>query len=534
MVDYIIIGGGTAGAILANRLSENPENQVLLIEAGKKDKKSEIRIPAAFSKLFKTEIDWEYYSTPQEHALNRKMYLPRGKVLGGSSSINAMIYIRGNKVDYDHWSELGNKGWSYNEILPYFRKSENQENGENTYHGVNGPMAISNQSNPHPISQNLAKAAEQAGFQTNPDFNGKQQEGFGLYQVNQKNGRRVSTAEAFLKPIKRRKNLTILTETHVNRIVIENGKAIGVEYQLPNYIQVVKARKEVIICAGAYNSPQLLMVSGIGDQDELNAAGINVKQHLPGVGKNLQDHIIFPMVFHNRDKKTLEEAESLSNVIQYLIWGEGALSSNIAEAGGFVHTKKGLAGPDIQYHFAPGFFINHGFDNPKTGRGFSLGPTLMQPYSSGEVRITSDDSRIAPEIDHGYLSDPRDLETLIEGYRIGMKIIKTEAFKPYFDGYFLPGKELLKDEEIADHIKRNFQTLYHPTGTCKMGSDDMSVVNDQLMVHGIENLRVVDASIMPQIVRGNTHAPVMMIAEKAADMILEEVAQEKMAAIVAE
>ncbi|MCB0847486.1 MAG: GMC family oxidoreductase N-terminal domain-containing protein, partial [Bacteroidetes bacterium] len=392
MFDYIIVGGGTAGAILANRLSENPEHQVLLIEAGKKDRKSEIRIPAAFSKLFKTELDWEYYSTPQEHADHRELYLPRGKMLGGCSNMNAMIYIRGNHEDYNHWSELGNQGWSYEEVLPYFKKSEVNENGEDTYHGADGPMNVSNLVNPFPISKQLSRAAEQAGYAKNDDFNGEKQEGFGLYQVNQKNGRRVSTAYAYLRPIRNRKNLTIFTETLVRRIIIENGVATGVEYQVPNYVKVAKAKKEVILCAGAYNSPQLLMLSGVGEKDMLNAAGVSVKHDLPGVGKNLQDHIIFPMVFHNRDKNTLEHAESLGNLVNYLIWGEGALSSNIAEGGGFVHTKPGLRGPDIQYHFAPGFFMNHGFDNPKHGHGFSIGPTLLQPMSIGEVRIESNSS----------------------------------------------------------------------------------------------------------------------------------------------
>ncbi|MEZ4850649.1 MAG: GMC oxidoreductase, partial [Bacteroidia bacterium] len=258
----------------------------------------------------------------------------------------------------------------------------------------------------------------------------------------------------------------------------------------------------------------------VGEKDMLNAAGVSVKHDLPGVGKNLQDHIIFPMVFHNRDKNTLEHAESLGNLVNYLIWGEGALSSNIAEGGGFVHTQPGLRGPDIQYHFAPGFFMNHGFDNPKHGHGFSIGPTLLQPMSVGEVRIESNSAHASPIIDHQYLSHSDDMKALVAGYKIAMNIIKTEAFKPYFDGYFLPGKELLTDEEIADHIIHHFQTLYHPTGTCKMGSDNMAVVDDQLRVHGVQNLRVVDASIMPQIVRGNTHAPVMMIAEKAVDLIL--------------
>ncbi|MDX2247252.1 MAG: GMC family oxidoreductase N-terminal domain-containing protein [Bacteroidia bacterium] len=520
MYDYIIIGGGTAGCVLAYRLTEDPNIRVLMVEAGGKDKSRLMRIPAAFSKLFKTEFDWNYSTPPQPHSANRSYYLPRGKVLGGCSNLNAMIYIRGNRKDYDYWEKMGNKGWSYADVLPYFKKSEFQTRGGNHYHGVNGPFPVTDLNERFPITDAFVEAGKELGYAFNPDFNGENQEGFGFYQVNQKNGKRFSVSDAFLKPALKRPNLTVLTNTPVRRIIIENHRAVGIEYQSPTHIQQVKAQKEIILTAGAYNSPQLLMLSGIGDANELEKNGIKPLQHLPGVGKNLQDHLIFPMVFHNKDTRTLENAEKLSSLFHYLIWGEGPLSSNVAEGGAFIHTRSGLEGPDIQFHFAPGFFMNHGFDTPPKGHGFSYGPTLLQPESVGEVSLSSDNPLAAPIIDHRYFSENSDLETLVAGFEVGRELVQTSALKKYFEGYFLPGRALRNKEEIRTHILRNAQTLYHPAGTCKMGTDEMAVVDDRLAVFGIEGLRVADASVMPKVIRGNTHAPVLMIAEKAADMLL--------------
>ncbi|RMG72316.1 MAG: choline dehydrogenase [Bacteroidetes bacterium] len=519
MYDYIIIGAGSAGCILANRLSEDPKVRVLLLEAGPKDRKSEIRIPAAFSKLFRTRYDWAYYSTPQPFAGNRELYLPRGRVLGGCSAINAMIYIRGHRADYDYWAELGNRGWGYEEVLPYFKRSEDHVDGETPYHGSGGPQPVQNLVEPFPLTQAFVQAATEQGFEANPDFNGEKQEGFGLYQVTQRDGRRVSAAEAFLKPIRHRKNLEVMTDAPVHRIILEGQRAVGIEYQAPTHIQEVRARREIILAAGAYNSPQILMRSGIGPGQHLQDLGIPVKHDLPGVGQNLQDHLIVPMVFHNKQKQTLDEAESWTNFLQYMIWAEGPLSSNVAEGGGFIHTRPGLAGPDIQYHFAPGYFLNHGFDNPKRGNGFSLGPTLLQPESVGSVRLRSPYLDDAPLIDHQYLTADADVETLMAGMETGFKIARSQALKPYFKGHYFPDRLLTAPADLERHVRQNAQTLYHPTGTCKMGSDDRAVVDDQLRVHGIDGLRVADASIMPYIVRGNTAAPVMMIAEKAADLV---------------
>ncbi|MEZ4828510.1 MAG: GMC family oxidoreductase N-terminal domain-containing protein [Bacteroidia bacterium] len=522
MYDYIIVGGGTAGCVLAYRLTEDPSVKVLMIEAGGKDKSRAIKIPAAFSRTFRTENDWNYSTPPQPGSANRSYYLPRGKVIGGCSSVNAMIYIRGNKHDYDSWEKEGNRGWGFADVLPYFKKSEHQTRGENAFHGVNGPFRVTDLNERFPISYAFVEAGKELGYAFNPDFNGEQQEGFGHYQVNQKDGKRFSAADAFLRPALSRPNLKVITHATVRKIIIENNRAVGVEYQLPTHIQQVKASKEIILTAGAYNTPQILMLSGIGEADALRRLGIRPVTNLPGVGKNLQDHLIFPMVFHNKDRHTLENAESLTSLLNFLIWGEGPLSSNVAESGAFIHTRSGLAGPDIQFHFAPGFFMNHGFDTPPKGHGFSYGPTLLQPESVGEVSLISANPLEAPLIDHKYFSDTADLDTLVAGFEVGSALIQTAALRPYFDGYFLPGRALRTKEEIRTHIIRNAQTLYHPVGTCKMGRDDMAVVDDNLRVIGIDGLRVADASVMPKVVRGNTHAPVLMIAEKAADFILSE------------
>ena len=519
MYDYIIIGAGSAGCILAHRLSEDPQVRVLLLEAGSQDRASAIRIPAAFSKLFRTRHDWNYHTVPQPFAGNRELYLPRGRVLGGCSAINAMIYIRGHRADYDHWASLGNRGWGYEEILPYFKRSEDQVHGADAYHGSGGPQPVQDLSEPFPLSRAFVAAAAELGFAENPDFNGAQQEGFGLYQVTQRQGRRVSTAEAFLKPIRHRANLTVMTDTPVRRILLDGSRAVGVEFDRPTHVQEVRARREIILTAGAYNSPQLLMLSGIGPGAHLQALGIPVKHDLPGVGQNLQDHLIVPMVFHNRQAQTLDEAESMTSLLKYLVWAEGPLSSNVAEGGGFIHTRPGLEGPDIQYHFAPGYFLNHGFDNPRRGHGFSLGPTLLQPESIGSLTLASPHAGAAPRIDHQYLQADADVQALMAGMETGFRIAQAQALRPYFKGYYFPDRRLTAPADLERHVRHHAQTLYHPVGTCKMGSDPLAVVDDQLRVHGLDGLRIADASIMPKIVRGNTAAPVMMIAEKAADLI---------------
>ena len=525
--DYIIVGAGTAGCVLASRLTEDSSVSVILIEAGPEDKKREIHIPAAFSELFKSSVDWAYETTPQPHARQRKLFLPRGKVLGGSSSINAMIYIRGHRSDYDHWKSLGNKGWAYDDLLPYFRKGEKNTRLNDEYHGTSGELTITDLQEPRELSHAFVEAAGEVGFPLTPDFNGEDQEGFGLYQVTQNRGKRMSAAAAFLKPVRSRKNLTVLTETEVHALSWEGNRITGVSAKKSGVVFHIQANSEVILSAGAYNTPKILMLSGIGDGSSLQQLGIEVRKDLPGVGQNLQDHLIVPMVFDTYKQSTLETARSLKSLVNYLIWTEGPLCSNVAEAGGFIRTKAELLAPDIQFHFGPGYFYNHGFGIPTSGYGYSMGPTLLQPESVGEVRLSGPSVHASPIIDHHYLEAEEDVFTLRRGFEAGMKIADTKVMRRYFRGYHLPDKRLRNPSDIDEFVRQSAQTLYHPIGTAKMGSDRMAVTTDRLSVHGVEGLRVVDASVMPKIVRGNTNAPVMVIAEKAADMILEDRREEK-------
>ncbi len=522
--DYIIIGAGSAGCVLANRLSKNSNNKVLLLEAGEEDKASDIKTPIAFSKLFKTKYDWQDETVVQEHMNNRPMFQPRGKVIGGCSSTNAMIYMRGHRLDYDHWANLGNTGWSYEEILPYFKRSEDNQVYNNKYHGVGGEWTISAYRYQHPLSKALLKAIEQAGHPLNPDFNGELQEGFGFHQLSQKNGRRCSAADAFLHPIRSRSNLQVVTKAHVTKISLEGKVATGVVYDKGGKQIEVGANKEVILSAGAFNSPKLLMLSGIGPVDHLKEKGIAVVQDLPGVGQNLQDHLLGGIAYRSKKSDTYDTIEGFPRILgalwQFLINKGGPLSSNVCEIGGFVRTLPDLPAPDIQFAFAPAFYIRHGFDNPKGESGLGFGPILLQPYSVGEVKLRDGYAASKPLIDPKYFSDERDVATMIRGAKIADHVLSQSALDEYRGARYLPEKDLDADEEMADLLRGMAETLYHPVGTCKMGQDAMSVVDENLKVRGIEGLRVIDASIMPKIVRGNTNAPTIMIGEKGADMVL--------------
>lgn len=521
--DYIIIGAGSAGCVLANRLSAKPENKVLLVEAGGPDSNSSIHIPAAFPKLFRTKEDWNYDTVPQEHMLQRKLFQPRGKVLGGCSSTNAMIYIRGHRADYDGWAALGNQGWSYEEVLPYFKKSEGNQVSKNEFHNAEGELSVVKHQTLNILSHTFLKAAQEAGYPLNSDFNGAQQEGFGYYQLTQKDGKRCSAAVAFLKPVMNRPNLTVITGAEVQKIDIENKQAKGITFLHKNQKKSAEAGKEVILSAGAFNSPQILMLSGIGEAAELMQHGIQIQQDLPGVGKNLQDHLLVGAAVNAAKPVTLDSAESfpqvLGNLWKYLVHKKGPFSSNVAEAGGFVKTLPNLEAPDIQYHFAAAYFVGHGFDNPK-GNGYSLGPCLLTPESRGTVKLQSANAKDKVLIDPRYLSEEEDVQTLLRATRIALKILEQPAFAPYKNSYFMPSSANPTDEEIIETMRLRGETLYHPVGTCKMGNDELSVVDSELKVKGIENLRVIDASVMPTVTRGNTNAPTIMIAEKGADLIL--------------
>lgn len=511
--DYIIVGAGSAGCVLANRLSQDPTVRVLLLEAGPPDHKMEINIPAAFSKLFKTQYDWKYHTQEGDNAAGREVYWPRGKTLGGSSAINAMIYIRGHRHDYDRWAAAGNTGWSYKEVLPYFKKSEHNERGANEYHATGGPLNVADLRTRNPLSEAFVQAAVQMGIPANPDFNGAMQEGSGFFQVNQKNGTRHSAAHAFLRPVLSRPNLSVRTGVHVQGLLLEGLRVVGVRLST----QAIRAEREVVLAAGTIGSPQLLMLSGVGPADHLRSLGIKVQHDLPGVGHNLQDHPASGVAFTASRPVSLASAQSLPSLLRYLAFRNGPLSSNVAEACAFLRLGHGSQ-PDTQFHFGAVYFLDHGFANPK-GHGFTVGPVLVQPQSQGFLRLRSADPSQAPYIRANYFSEPQDMQLMLQGVKLARELAHSPAFDTFRGPEYWPGANVRSDDELKGYIRQRFQTLYHPVGTCKMGQDLMAVVDPKLKVRGLEGLRIADASIMPTIPSGNTNAPTYMIAEKAADLI---------------
>lgn len=518
--DYIIVGSGSAGSVLASRLSIDPKISVLVLEAGGSDKHLNVDTPAAFSKLFQSKRDWNYHTMPEPGMDERQVYLPRGKMLGGSSSMNAMIYIRGNRSDYDAWRDAGCDGWGYDDVLPFFKKAEHNERIEDEFHGKNGPLNVADLRSPNELSEAFVRAAGEAGVPNNPDFNGREQEGAGLYQVTQKKGSRWSTSKAYLRPARDRTNLTVEQNALVHRVIFDGDKATGVQYAQNGDVHDVVARREVILSAGAFNTPQILMLSGIGPQEHLTDMGIEVVFDNPNVGQHLQDHPVILTIFSVSRPVSLHHAEEPKRLAEYLIRKKGMLSSNVGEAGAFVRTRDDLEAPDIQFHFAPGVFIRHGFETLDHD-GISLGPTLVNPQSRGSILLRSTDPEVHPDIVTMSLQHPDDMASLIQGFRLGRKIIAAEGFAEYEPVEVIPGPDTQTDEEIASFIRERSELLYHPSCTARMGPDaTTAVVDSQLRVYGVQRLRVVDASVMPTVTRGNTNAPTIMIAEKAADMIL--------------
>ncbi|MEX0601583.1 MAG: choline dehydrogenase, partial [Rhodothermales bacterium] len=508
---------------VAHRLSEDPDTSVLLLEAGGKDSNPLIHMPAGFTKLTSEDVNWGFKTVPQEHVNRREMHYPQGRTLGGSTSINAMIYIRGHRLDYDEWRTLGNEGWGYDDVLPYFKKAENNERFVDEYHGRGGPLNVADQIQHNPLTKAFVRAAQEIGVPYNPDLNGSRQEGVSFYQVTQRNVRRESAATAYLHPVKNRPNLTVVTNAMATRILLENGRAVGVEYlHRGKKIRQAHAGAEIILSGGAVNSPRLLLLSGIGPADELRALGVDVRHDLPGVGKNFQDHMdvyiaakVSQRVSYNGEDRWYR---AMLHGIQYLLYKTGPVTACVAEAGCFVYSHDEVRSPDIQIHCLPAYVVDHGRKRIP-GDGITINTCHLRPRSVGEVTLRSPDPLDPPAIDPNFLAEPYDLEKSIAGFRWARRILSASSFEPFIEGEIMPGPDSQTDEEIAQYIRQWSKTDYHPVGSCKMGQDEMAVVDTQLRVRGVDGLRVVDASIMPKLISGNTQAPSIMIGEKGAAII---------------
>lgn len=533
--DYVIVGGGSAGATLASRLSEDPNTTVCLLEAGGRGDSILVRAPAAVVAMLpgRPKINnWAYETVPQPGLNGRRGYQPRGKGLGGSSAINAMLYIRGHAGDYDEWASLGCEGWDWQSVLPYFCKAENNERGADDVHGASGPLQVSNQKSPRPITDAFVAAGQSLQIRQVDDFNSGDNEGIGLYQVTQfhdeaRNGERCSAAAAYLHPVMDRPNLTVLTGAHASRILFEGKRAVGVQYLQHQQSHEVKAAREVILCGGAFNSPQLLQLSGVGREEDIRPHGIEMRHHLPGVGQNLQDHLDFTLAYKSRDRDNFGislpgSVSLLGHILNWRKTGTGMIATPFAEGAAFFKTDPAENRADVQLHFVISIVDDHA-RKLHLGHGFSCHVCVLRPKSRGSVTLESSDPMAAPRIDPGFLSDPEDLDVLMKGVRKTRQIMAAEPLARYIHKeLFIEGEP--DDAALEQHIRNRADTIYHPVGTCKMGMDDMAVVDPQLRVHGLDGLRVVDASIMPRLVGGNTNAPTIMIAEKAADMIREAAA----------
>jgi choline dehydrogenase-like flavoprotein len=528
--DYVIVGGGSAGSTLASRLSEDPEITVCLIEAGGRGDGLLVRAPAAVVAMLpgRPKINnWAFETVPQPGLNGRKGYQPRGKTLGGSSAINAMLYVRGHAGDYDEWADLGCAGWNWEAVLPYFKRSENNERGGDDAHGASGPLQVSNQKSPRPITRAFIEAGKALQIREVADFNAGDNEGIGEYQVTQfhsvdKNGERCSAAAAYLHPVMARKNLTVLTKAQATKVLFDGKRATGVAYRQAGSDKQVMARREVVLCGGAFNSPQLLQLSGVGRREDIEPHGIKMVHALPGVGQNLQDHLDFTLAYKSRDRDNFGISlpgglSLLKHIINWRKTGKGMIATPFAEGAAFLKTKSHLERADVQLHFVISIVDDHA-RTLHLGHGFSCHICVLRPKSRGSVGLNSPDPLAAPRIDPQFLSDPEDLATLISGVRKTRQIMQTAPLAGYIHKELFIAQEP-DDAALEQHIRARSDTIYHPVGTCKMGQDDMAVVDPELNVRGMEGLRVVDASVMPRLIGGNTNAPTIMIAEKAADMI---------------
>jgi len=521
--DYIIVGAGSAGCVLSNRLSEDKNNKVAVFEAGKPSDIWKVKMPLALLyTMHDPKYNWKYYSEPEPHLNNRKLFCPRGKMIGGSSAHNGMVFVRGSRNDYERWESFGLKSWSYDKVLPYFKKIENWSEGENQYRGALGLLPVNQSKNSNPLFKAFLGAASESGHKINPDMNGEYQEGFGMFDTTIHNGERASASKYYLNPAKKRKNLNIFSNSFVEKIIFDGKKAIGIEVKIKNRVEKIYAEKELILSGGSINSPHLLMLSGIGDADHLIEKGINVVHDLKGVGKNLQDHL---ETYIQQECKTPDTLYTYTKLIpkvlagmQWFLSKSGPCSQSYLEAGGFAKSSPEREIANVQFHFFPSFVIDHGLVNPSS-HGYQLHASPNHPKSRGSITLNSSDPYDHPKILFNYLEHEDDLRQTRECIHVARKILSQPSLKPYSGKEVGPGAEAQSDEQLDEYIRSKAETAYHPCGTLKMGIDKMAVVDENLRIHGLQNIRVVDASIIPEIPSANLNAPTLMIAEKGSDII---------------